>query len=289
MYKNWITILLLLLTGLFVVGCSSEGGAIEEKSPDTEEKGRLMMATTTSTADTGLLDFLAPMFNETTGYTLLWTAVGTGEALKMGEDGEVDLVLVHAKSSEEAFVAGGYGVQRFPVMYNDFVVAGPKEPIAHTEDIAAVFTRIMEEELPFISRGDDSGTHKKEKAIWEKMGMDPRRNPQYVETGQGMGATLTVADEKKGYCLIDRGTYLKQKKDATLGLELEVICEGAMDLWNQYGIIAVHPQKHPGVNSAGANAFIQWICSKEGQEAIGGFGVDEYGQALFIPNAGEDR
>ena len=207
----------------------------------------------------------------------------------MGEDGQVDLVLVHAKSSEEAFVAEGYGVERFPVMYNDFVVVGPKEPIANTEDITAVFTRIKEEKLPFISRGDDSGTHKKEKGIWNAMGMDPTTNPQYLETGQGMGATLTMADEKNGYCLSDRGTYLKLKNDATLTLELHVVCEGASDLLNQYGVIAVNPQVHLRVNFLGANAFIQWICSKEGQEAIKGFGVEEYGQALFIPNAGEDR
>lgn len=289
MCKNWQTILLLFFVSLFVVGCSGNDGAMGEKSPGVEEKGKVMMATTTSTADTGLLDFLAPIFKETTGYTLAWTAVGTGEALKMGEDGQVDLVLVHAKSSEEAFVAEGYGVERFPVMYNDFVVVGPKEPIAHTEDITAVFTRITEEKLPFISRGDDSGTHKKEKGIWNAMGMDPTTNPQYLETGQGMGATLTMADEKNGYCLSDRGTYLKLKNDATLTLELHVVCEGASDLLNQYGVIAVNPQIHPRVNFLGANAFIQWICSKEGQEAIKGFGVEEYGQALFIPNAGEDR
>jgi len=281
MKKIITTILALLMTSALIGGCSSK--------VEAEDKGKLMMATTTSTADTGLLDFLAPLFKEATGYTLEWTAVGTGEALMMGEDGQVDIVFVHAKASEETFVADGFGVERFPVMYNDFVVVGPTEVIAHTDDISSVFTRITEEKLPFISRGDDSGTDKKEKNIWKTLGIDPAVNPNYTESGQGMGATLTMADEKKAYCLSDRGTYLKQKSDATLGLELEVICEGAKDLLNQYGIIAVNPEKYPEVNIQGANVFIEWICSDEGQKSIGEFGVKQYGQALFIPNAGEEQ
>lgn len=291
--KKGIFMVILLLVLALIAGCSSgksdkkEAGA--EETPVTEDKGKLMMATTTSTADTGLLDFLAPKFKEATGYTLEWTSVGTGEALKMGEDGQVDVVLVHAKASEEKFVADGYGVKRVPVMYNDFVVVGPKEPIAHTEDIISVFTQITAENLPFISRGDDSGTDKKEKGIWKTLEITPDTNSNYIQSGQGMGATLTMADEKKAYCLSDRGTFLKLKKDATLELELEIICEGAKDLLNQYGVIAVNPEKYPEVNIEGANAFIEWICSSEGQESIRGFGVEEYGQALFIPNAGEDN
>jgi len=246
-----------------------------------------MMATTTSTADTGLLDYLAPLFKEETGYTLEWTAVGTGEALKMGEDGQVDVVLVHSKASEEKFVADGFGVERFAVMYNDYVLVGPKDGIAHTDDISKVFTQITEEELPMINRGDDSGTDKKEKAVWKALGIDPVVNPSYTESGQGMGATLTMADEKKAYTLSDRGTYLKQKNDATLGLELEVICEGAKDLLNQYGVIAVSPIKYPEVNNEGANAFIEWICAEKTQQAIGEYGIKDYGQALFTPNAGK--
>jgi len=281
MKKNVSTILALLMATALFGGCSSKAEA--------EDKGKLMMATTTSTADTGLLDFLAPLFKEETGYTLEWTAVGTGEALMMGEDGQVDIVFVHAKASEETFVADGFGVERFPVMYNDFVVVGPTEAIAHTDEISSVFTRITEEKLPFINRGDDSGTDKKEKGIWKSLGIDPAINPNYTESGQGMGATLSMADEKMAYCLSDRGTYLKQKNDATLGLELEIICEGAKDLLNQYGIIAVNPAKYPEVNIQGANVFIEWICSEEGQKAIGEYGVEQYGQALFIPNAGEEQ
>lgn len=254
-----------------------------------EDKGSLMMATTTSTADTGLLDYLAPIFKEDTGYTLEWNAVGTGEALKLGEDGQVDVVLVHAKASEEEFVANGYGVERFPVMYNDFVVVGPKEPIALSDDIASVFKQISEEQLPFINRGDDSGTDKKDKSIWKNLNIDPTTNPNYIESGQGMGATLTMADEKQAYCLSDRGTYLKQKKDASIGLELEIVCEGAKDLLNQYGVIAVNPEKYPEINNTGANAFIEWICSDKVQDLIGKYGVEEYGQALFTPNAGTNN
>lgn len=299
MKKTVVTLLALLMTWALFAGCGIKAEGTQEvpgetgtgaaENQEADEKEKLMMATTTSTADTGLMDFLAPLFEEATGYRLEWTAVGTGEALKMGEDGQVDILLVHAKASEEAFVADGFGVERFPVMYNDFVVVGPKEAMTHTDDISSVFTKITEEELPFISRGDDSGTDKKEKGIWKSLGIDPAANPNYIESGQGMSATLTMADEKLAYCLSDRGTFLKQKNDATLGLELEVIGEGAKDLLNQYGIIAVNPAEHPEVNIQGANVFIEWICSLDGQKAIGRYGVEQYGQALFIPNAGKDN
>lgn len=276
---------------LLAAAMTSSAGVCTVYAEDAaaEEKGELMMATTTSTADTGLLDYLAPVFKEDTGWELKWDAVGTGEALKMGENGDVDIVLVHAKSSEEEFVKNGFGVERFPVMYNDFIVVGPTEPVKATDDIEAAFTQITEEKLPFISRGDDSGTDKKEKKIWEALKLDPETNENYMESGQGMGATLTMADEKKAYCLTDRGTYLKMKKDADVPLELEIVCEGAKDLLNQYGVIAVNLEKYPEVNNEGANDFIEWICSEEIQKAIGEYGVEDYGQALFTPNAGTDN
>lgn len=252
-----------------------------------EKKGELMMATTTSTADTGLLDYLAPIFLEQTGWELKWDAVGTGEALKMGENGDVDIVLVHAKASEEEFVANGFGVERFQVMYNDFVVIGPTEPIAATDDIESVFKAIQDEQLTFVSRGDDSGTDKKEKGIWKKLEIDPSQNPNYLESGQGMGATITMADEKNAYCLTDRGTWLKMKNDADVELQMDIVCEGAADLLNQYGIIAVNPEKYPEVNNEAANTMIEWICSAEVQDLIANYGVDQYGEALFTPNANE--
>ena len=174
-------------------------------------------------------------------------------------------------------------------MYNDFIIVGPEEPIAHTDDVEAAFKQITDDKLPFVSRGDDSGTDKKEKKIWTTLELDPTVNENYVESGQGMGATLTMADEKQAYCLTDRGTYLKMKKDADIALELEIVCEGAKDLLNQYGVIAVNPEKYPEVNNEAANEFIEWICSEDVQKLIGEYGVEEYGQALFTPNAGTEN
>ena len=285
-------LLVLLLSGMMVLSFAACGGgqSEEEAAPAEEETGgTLMMATTTSTEDTGLLDYLQPLFKEDTGIDLQWTAVGTGEALKMGEDGQVDIVLVHAKASEEEFVANGFGVERFPVMYNDFVVVGPIEPLEKTDDVAAFFGALNDQQLPFVSRGDDSGTDKKEKKIWEDLGIDPSSNPNYMESGQGMGATLTMANEKEAYCLTDRGTWLKQSMDSENDYSLEIICEGGKELLNQYGVIAVNPEKYPEVNNEAANAFIEWITSDKVQKLIAEYGVEEYGQALFRPNAGTDN
>ena len=199
------------------------------------------------------------------------------------------LTIGTAKASEEEFVASGAGVERFPVMYNDFVVVGPEEEGKYGDDIAACFNAIQEGKLTFVSRGDDSGTDKKEKKIWAALEIDPTENPDYIESGQGMGATITMADEKKAYCLTDRGTWLKFKNDADLNIELNIVCEGAKDLLNQYGVIAVNPEKFEGLNNEAANVFIEWICSDKVQELIGQYGVEEYGQALFTPNAGTDN
>lgn len=278
----------LLLSAVMVLSFAACGGGGEEAAVP-EEGGTLMMATTTSTEDTGLLEYLKPIFKEDTGIDLQWTAVGTGEALKMGEDGQVDVVLVHAKASEDEFVANGFGVERFPVMYNDFVVVGPAEPLEKTDDVAAFFGAISDQQLPFVSRGDDSGTHKKELKIWEGLGIDPAANPNYIKSGQGMGATLEMANEKNAYCMTDRGTWLKQSKDSENEYALDIVCEGGKELLNQYGVIAVNPEKYPEVNNEAANTFIAWITSDEIQELIGEYGVEEYGQALFTPNAGTDN
>ena len=287
MKKKVLAVLLILVLCFAMTACGGDDST--ENGARPAEGTPLMMATTTSTADTGLLDYLKPIFLEDTGIDLQWTAVGTGEALAMGESGDVDIVLVHAKASEEEFVASGAGVKRFPVMYNDFVVVGPEEEGKYGDDIAACFGAIQDGKLAFVSRGDDSGTDKKEKKIWDTLGIDPTENPNYIESGQGMGATITMADEKEAYCLTDRGTWLKFKNDADLDIELNIVCEGAKDLLNQYGVIAVNPEKFEGINNEAANVFIEWICSDKIQKLIGQYGVEEYGQALFTPNAGTDN
>ena len=286
---NLKKLIVLLLSAVMVFAFTACGGSGDSGDEAAEENNVLLMATTTSTEDTGLLDYLQPIFKEDTGIDLRWTAVGTGEALKLGEEGQVDVVFVHAKASEEEFVANGWGVERFPVLYNDFVVVGPAEPLEKTNDVAAFFGAINDQQLLFASRGDDSGTDKKEKKIWEGLGIDPMGNPNYVETGQGMGATLTMANEKGAYCLTDRGTWLKQSMDSENNYTLDIVCEGGNELLNQYGVIAVNPEKYPQVNNEAANTFIAWITSDEIQELIGQYGVDTYGQALFTPNAGTDN
>ena len=286
MKKKILSVLLIFVLCFAMAAC---GGDDSDNEARPAEGTTLMMATTTSTADTGLLDYLKPIFLEDTGIDLQWTAVGTGEALAMGQNGDVDIVLVHAKASEEEFVASGAGVERFPVMYNDFVVVGPEEEGKYGDDIAACFGAIQEGKLAFVSRGDDSGTDKKEKKIWAALEIDPTANPNYIESGQGMGATITIADEEEAYTLTDRGTWLKFKNDADLDIELNIVCEEAKDLLNQYGVIAVNPEKFEGLNNEAANVFIEWICSDKVQELIGQYGVEEYGQALFTPNAGTDN
>lgn len=284
--KKIFSVLLIVMMVFCIAACGNdEETAVPDGNGAVEDKGTVMMATTTSTEDTGLLDYLAPIFKEDTGWTLEWTAVGTGEALKLGENGDVDVVLVHAKASEEEFVENGFGVERFQVMYNDFVVVGPDEEGKYGDDVSVCFNAIQDGQLPFVSRGDDSGTDKKEKEIWSTLGIDTSANPNYVESGQGMGATITMADEMQGYCLTDRGTWLKYKNDADLAIDLNIVCEGDANLLNQYGVIAVNPEKYEDTNIEGANAFIEWICSDEVQKLIGEYGVDTYGQALFTPNA----
>lgn len=244
----------------------------------------LLMATTTSTDDTGLLDYLQPILLKDTGIELKWTAVGTGDAIKKGTDGEVDVILVHSKAKEEEFVTSGFGVERFQVMYNDFIIVGPKSgAVKTTEDVGAVFKQIKDDGLVFVSRGDNSGTHNKETGIWDKLEIkDYESNSNYISAGAGMGDTLAMADEKEGYCLTDRGTWLAKKEGFP---NMTVVCEGDKNLLNQYGVIAVSPEKYPDVNNEGANTFIEWICSPEVQKIIAEYGVEQYGEALFVPNA----
>ena len=286
--KKLLALLLASVMALSMVACSSQPVESTETESTTEvvtpADPELLMATTTSTDNTGLLDYLAPYFEEATGYDISWTAVGTGAAIQMGVDGEVDVILVHSTASEEEFVANGNGVERFQVMYNDYVIVGPKGgAVAYTNDIDAALTQVKEEGLTFVSRGDDSGTHKAELKLWKALGVDVAElGDAYVSAGAGMGDTLVMADEMSAYCLTDRGTWLAKRGNFP---EMEIVVEGSAGLLNQYGVIAVNPDVYPDTNIDGANAFIQWLCSEEVQALIADFGVAEYGEPLFFPNA----
>ncbi len=255
--------------------------ALAEQATNKE----LFMANTTSIADSGLLDYLSPIFEAETGYILKFISVGTGEAIAMGKNGDVDLIFVHDKAREEDFVKNGFGVQRFSVMYNDFIVVGPKKILDKSNSVKEFFKAIAESGLPFISRGDNSGTHGKEMEIWHSLKIDPNSNANYMEVGQGMGATLSMADERRAFTLTDRGTWLKISNDGDIQTENIVVFADDEILHNQYGVIAVNPKKFPEVNIEGATTFIKWITSEKTQSLIGKFGLKEYGQALFIPNA----
>ena len=246
----------------------------------------IILATTTSTQDSGLLDVLVPMFEEQTGYTVQTIAVGTGEALKMGEEGNADVLLVHAPSSEVTYMEGGHGQDRFLVMHNDFVIVGPAEDPAGVKGLGPkdAFVAIFNAGAPFVSRGDDSGTHKKELALWKSTELDPNGQAWYMETGQGMGASLTVASEKSAYILTDRATYLANKDN----LQLEILLEGDNTLLNVYHVITVNPAKSDKINYEGALAFANFMVAPETQVIIAEFGVEKFGQPLFIPDAGKD-
>jgi tungstate transport system substrate-binding protein len=242
----------------------------------------VILSTTTSTEDSGLLSYILPDFTAETGWEVSTVAVGTGAALQMGRDGEADVLLVHAMADELVFVQEGYGLERFDVMYNDFVIVGPSGgAVAYNEDIAATLRGIFDGGLGFVSRGDDSGTHKKELELWTGLGIDPVSSPGYISAGQGMGATLGMAAEMEGYCLTDRATWLTFQDKGSL----EIVCEKSAELLNYYGVIAVNPELSDGINDEGARAFIDWILSDKTQELIAGFGVEEFGESLFTPNA----
>ena len=244
----------------------------------------MLLATTTSTYDSGLLDFILPDFEEQTGATVEVVAVGTGAALELGRNGDADVVLVHARELEDAFVEAGYGTQRYDVMYNDFVIIGPEDDpagIAGVEDAAAAFAAIAEAEAAFISRGDNSGTHNKELNIWESAEIEPAGD-WYQEAGQGMGAVLTIANELHAYTLTDRATYLARLEE---GLDLPILVEGDEALFNPYGVIPVNPEEHPTVNADLAQAFVAWLIAPETQDLIEAFEAN--GTQLFYAAAND--
>jgi tungstate transport system substrate-binding protein len=246
----------------------------------------IILATTTSTQDSGLLDVLLPIFEKKAGYFVKTIAVGSGQAMAMGQKGEADVLLVHSPEAEKKFISEGYGINRRLIMHNDFIILGPSEDPAKvkgTKSSSEVFKKIASTKTLFMSRGDNSGTHAKENAIWKVAGINPEGEKWYQQTGLGMGQTLNVAAEKKGYTLADRGTYLALKKN----LGLDILVEGDAILLNIYHVIEVNPAKWPKVNVAGGKAFADFMVSKEVQNIIKTFGVDKFGSPLFFPDAGK--
>jgi len=246
----------------------------------------LILATTTSTQDSGLLDTLVPIFEKKTGYFVKTIAVGSGQAMTMGRKGEADVLLVHSPAAEKKFMEEGFGVSRRLIMHNDFVIVGPAEDPAKIKGLksaAEALKKIAGAGALFLSRGDNSGTHAKEKDVWKVAGVKYEGEKWYQETGLGMGQTLNVAAEKKGYTLTDRGTYLALAKNLKLG----ILVEGDAVLLNIYHVMEVNPQKWPKVNIAAAKAFADFMVAKETQEIIKTFGVDKYGSPLFFPDAGK--
>ena len=252
--------------------------------PTTPANPTLILATTTSTQDSGLLDVLVPMFEGQTGYMVQTVAVGTGAALKMAEEGNADVLLVHAPSSEQALMDAGWGKDRMLVMHNDFIIVGPADDpagIKGTATAVEAFQKIFAAGAAFVSRGDDSGTNKMEISLWGKTSNDPKGAEWYIESGQGMGATLTIASEKAAYTLTDRATYLASKAN----LSIEILVEGDAALLNVYHVITVNTAKWPKANYDGAIAFAKFMTSPETQNIIKDFGVDKFGQPLFFPDA----
>ena len=269
-------ILLTFVAALAVAACGDDD---PEGSGTASDKGQMILATTTSTQDSGLLDELVPDFEEESGCSVKTVAVGSGEALELGEQGNADVLLVHSPEAEQEYMDGGHGVSRKAVMHNDFIVVGPPDDPAGTKGVgsaAEAFTSIAKAEAPFASRADESGTNTKELSIWEAAGIEPKGD-WYIETGQGMGETLTIAGQKQAYTLSDRGTYL-----ATDNLDVDLLVEGGKDLLNPYHVIVVDSE---GTNRACAQDFSDWITSPKTQDHIGRFGVAEYGEPLFVPDA----
>jgi tungstate transport system substrate-binding protein len=269
-----------------LIAAAALGALVFAAPPGFAQDKSIVVASTTSTRDSGLFEYLLPLFKQKTGITVKVVAQGTGKALDTGRRGDADVLFVHAKAQEEKFVAEGYGVKRHPVMYNDFVVVGPKNDpagIKGIKDVAKAFTTLKDKKADFISRGDRSGTHSAELRIWKAAGIDIGKDPGpwYKAIGQGMGATLNTAAASDAYTLSDRATWIhfKNKRD------LVILVEGDKRLFNQYGVMLVNPEKHPNVKKDLGQQFIDYLISPEGQKAIANYKVN--GQQLFYPNAND--
>lgn len=276
----------LFLTGIVLAAAALVIAAGFTTAEAAKAQKAVILATTTSTQDSGLLDVLIPMFEKKTGYFVKTIAVGSGQAMAMGSKGEADVLLVHSPAAEKKFMADGNGVNRRLIMHNDFVIVGPPDDPAKIKGMkkaAEAFKKIAASGSVFTSRGDKSGTHVKEMDIWKAAGVKVEGEKWYQQTGLGMGQTLNVAAEKKTYTLTDRGTYLALKKN----LGLEILVEGDGILLNIYHVMEVNPKKWPKANFAGGKAFADFMVSKEAQSVIKTFGVEKYGSPLFFPDAGK--
>ncbi|ABO50811.1 extracellular solute-binding protein, family 1 [Desulforamulus reducens MI-1] len=278
--------LLLTMLMLVVVGCAQQQTPKEEVKKEAAEPAikDVILATTTSTQDSGLLDVLKPEFEKKTGYNLKIIAVGTGAALKMGEKGEADVLLTHAAKSEKPLVDNGIAINYNQVMHNDFIIVGPENDpagIKNAKATAEAMKMIADKGAVFVSRGDDSGTHKKELGLWKEAQIEPKGQKWYQESGTGMGATLNISSEKQGYTLTDRATYLAQKDK----VKLAILLEGDKSLLNIYHVMNVNPKKFDKVNAEGGKAFVDFMLAKDTQEIIAKFGVEKYGQPLFFADA----
>ena len=280
MKRNMLPIILSVMF-LFPAAQIIAGGA---KDGPVSIKGRIILSTTTSTQDSGLLDFLLPVFTRETGWEVDTIAVGSGAALRMGRDGDADVILAHSRAAEIKLVDDGFGIRRYDVMYNDFLVVGPDlSAIPHNSDAIQTFKELAAKNLPFVSRGDDSGTHVMERNLWRVSGIDEAGLVNYNSAGQGMGEVLYMTDEMRAYTLTDRATWLTLIRNR--GINLPAVCEKDPVLLNYYGVIAVNPAVHRKINAAGGQAFVDWILKASTQKLIGEYGIAEFGEALFTPNA----
>jgi len=292
MSKKLISVILILMMATFLFACGNgtqtpqapempdqeQNGEVEEQAQPAPFAGNITLATTTSTEDSGLLGFLLPEFTFETGWEVMVISVGTGMALQIGRDGEADVLLVHARALEDQFVADGYAERRYDIMYNDFIIVGPADgPIAHNDNVNETFMTILNDNIPFVSRGDNSGTHVRELDIWSALDATPQDNDSYIEVGQGMGATLGMAIEMNAFTLSDRATWLNFPNHS----EHVIVCEGDPKLLNPYGIMVVSSTLEPD----GARVFVDWMIGARGQYLIGQFGVDEFGAPVFFPEA----
>jgi tungstate transport system substrate-binding protein len=277
-------IVVFVLFALLMASCQP-GAPTEPTEPQAENATEVLtLATTTSTENSGLLKVLLPAFEQAFNARVDVIAVGTGQALQLGEDGNADILLVHARAREDVFMDADHGIRREDVMYNDFVLVGPADDpagISGLRDAVQTLSMIADAQARFVSRGDDSGTHTKELAIWDAAGIEPG-GEWYISAGQGMGAVLTMADEQSAYTLSDRATYLARTLEGT---ELVILAEGDALLFNPYGVIAVNPSKNDEIKVDLANTFIDWLVSLETQTSISEFGIEEFGAALFTPDS----